>query len=209
MKEEIYRESGITGAVGFGEAPALVVVDLQTAFTDPACPLGTDLDDTVVATADLLETAREVDIPVFFSRCVYREDGRDGAVFVNKIPSTRELTPDSQWVEIDPRLNPTDGEVVIEKQQPSAFFNTGLHTMLTHERVDTVVVTGATTSGCVRATVVDACSHGYRPIVPVECVGDRAEDPHEANLFDIGSKYADLMDRSEVEQHLRRSASKE
>ena len=209
MKRDIYREAGITGAVGFGDAPALVVVDLQTAFTDPACPLGADLDDTVVATAELLETAREVGIPVFFSRCVYRDDSRDGAVFVNKIPSTGELTPDSRWVEIDPRLNPTDDEVVIKKQQPSAFFNTGLQTMLTHERVDTVVVTGATTSGCVRATVVDACSHGYRPIVPVECVGDRAEDPHEANLFDMGSKYADLMERREVEQHLRRSASEE
>jgi nicotinamidase-related amidase len=209
MKEEIYREAGITGTVGFGKAPAIVVVDLQTAFTDTACPLGADLDDTVEATAELLETAREVEIPVFFSRCIYREDVRDGAVFAEKIPSTKELTPDSKWTEIDPRLKPADEEVVIEKQQPSSFFDTGLNTMLTYEGVDTVVVTGATTSGCVRATVVDACSHGYRPIVPVECVGDRAEDPHEANLFDIGAKYADLMDRGEVEQHIREAAGEQ
>jgi len=209
MKEEIYREAGITGTVGFGRAPAVVVVDLQTAFTDTACPLGADLDDTVKATAELLATAREVGIPVFFSRCVYREDARDGAVFAEKIPSTAELTSDSKWIEIDPRLNPTDDEVLVEKQQPSAFFGTGLDTMLTHDGIDTVVVTGATTSGCVRATVVDACSHGYRPIVPVECVGDRAEEPHEANLFDIGSKYADLMNRREVKQHIREVAGNE
>jgi len=209
MKEEIYREAGITGTLGFGRAPAVVVVDLQTAFTDTACPLGTDLDDTVKATAELLETAREAGVPVFFSRCIYREDARDGAVFAEKIPSTVELTSDSEWIEIDPRLKPTDEEVLIEKQQPSAFFGTGLNTMLTHEGIDTAVVTGATTSGCVRATVVDACSHGYRPIVPVECVGDRAEEPHEANLFDIGSKYADLMHRREVEQHIREVAGNE
>jgi nicotinamidase-related amidase len=206
MKERIYEEAGITGAVGFGDAPAVVVVDLQTAFTDPACQLGADLDDTVEATADLLAVAREAEVPVVFTRCVYREDRRDGAVFAEKIPSTGELTPGSEWVELDPRLAASDDAVVIEKQQPSAFFETGLDTMLTYEGIDTVVVTGATTSGCVRATVVDACSHGYRPIVPIQCVGDRAEDPHEANLFDMGSKYADLLDRQEVEQRLRDAA---
>jgi nicotinamidase-related amidase len=203
MTERIYEDAGISGSVGFGEAPAVVVVDLQTAFTDPACPLGADLDDTVEATAELLRVARETAVPVFFTRCVYREDARDGAVFAEKIPSTTELTPESEWIELDPRLNPSEEAVVVEKQQPSAFFETGLDTMLTYEGVDTVVVTGATTSGCVRATVVDACSHGYRTVVPVECVGDRAEEPHEANLFDMGSKYADLMDRREVERRLR------
>lgn len=209
MKETIYEQAGITGTVGFGDSPAVIVVDLQTAFTDPAYPLGADLDDTVEATADLLSVAREANVPIFFSRCVYREDARDGAVFVEKIPSTKDLTPDSEWIELDPRLEPAAGDAVIDKQQPSAFFATGLDTMLTYEGVDTVVVTGATTSGCVRATVVDACSHGYRPIVPIECVGDRAEGPHEASLFDMEAKYADLLDRDEVERHLRASASEE
>jgi len=206
MKERIYEEAGITGDVGFGDSPAVVVVDLQTAFTDPACSLGADLDETVAATAGLLAVARAADVPVAFSRCVYREDGRDGGVFAEKIPSTGELTRDSEWVDLDPRLDPGADEVVVDKQQPSAFFGTELDTVLTYEGVDTVVVAGATTSGCVRATVVDACSHGYRPIIPIQCVGDRAEDPHEANLFDMGSKYADLLDREEVERHLRAAA---
>lgn len=202
-KEEIYEEAGITGEIGFGDSPGIVVVDLQTAFTDPECPLGADLDETVEANAELLAVAREEGVPIFFTRCVYREDARDGAVFAEKIPSTKELTRDSEWLEIDPRLDPSEDDHVVEKQQPSAFFDTELDTMLTYEGIDTAVVTGATTSGCVRATVTDAMSHGYRPIVPVECVGDRAEDPHEANLFDMGSKYADLMTLDEVEAALR------
>ena len=202
-KEDIYEDAGITGEIGFGDSPAIVVVDLQTAFTDPDCSLGADLDETVEANAELLSAAREHDVPVFFTRCVYRKDGRDGAVFAEKIPSTTELTPDSEWLAIDSRLNPTEDDHIIEKQQPSGFFQTELDTMLTYEGIDTVVVTGATTSGCVRATVVDAMSHGYRPIVPIDCVGDRAEDPHEANLFDIGSKYADLLDLGETIEELR------
>lgn len=204
-KDDVYEEAGIGGEIGFGESPAIVVVDLQTAFTDPECPLGSDLDGTVEANAELLGVAREHEIPIFFTRCVYREDARDGAVFAEKIPSTRELTRGSPWLEIDPRLNPTEEDHVVEKQQPSGFFETELDTMLTYEGVDTTVITGATTSGCVRATVVDACSHGYRPIVPVDCVGDRAEDPHEANLFDMGSKYADLMSHDDVTEAFRRS----
>lgn len=206
-KEEIYEESGITGDIGFGDTPAIVVIDLQTAFTDPECPLGSELDETVAANADLLETAREHEVPIYFTRCVYREDARDGAVFAEKIPSTAELTRDSEWLEIDPRLDPDERDHIVEKQQPSGFFNTELDTMLTYEGVDTTVITGATTSGCVRATVTDACSHGYRPIVPEECVGDRAEDPHEANLFDMDSKYADVMDLEEVKTALREIAN--
>lgn len=205
-KEEIYEEAGISGEIGFGESPAIVVVDLQTAFTDPECPLGADIDETVEANAELLETARECDVPIYFTRCVYREDARDGAVFAEKIPSTKELTRDSPWLEIDPRLNPTEDDHVVEKQQPSGFFETELDTMLTFEGVDTAVVTGATTSGCVRATVTDACSNGYRPIVPIDCVGDRAQEPHEANLFDMGSKYADLVDLDEAKRAIRETA---
>jgi maleamate amidohydrolase len=204
--DDIYEDAGITGEIGFGDSPAIIVVDLQTAFTDPACSLGSELDKTVEASAELLGVAREENIPVFFTQCVYRDDTRDGAVFAEKIPSTKELTRDSPWLEIDPRLAPTEDDHIIEKQQPSGFFKTELDTMLTYEGIDTAVVTGATTSGCVRATVVDACSHGYRPIVPVECVGDRAEDPHKANLFDMGSKYADLMHLDGTKTALRETS---
>ncbi len=201
-KEEIYEDSGITGEIGFGDSPAIVVIDLQTAFTDPECSLGSDLDETVEANAELLETAREHDVPIYFTRCVYRDDARDGAVFAEKIPSTAELTRDSKWLEIDPRLDPSGDDHIVEKQQPSGFFDTELDTMLTYEGIDTTVITGATTSGCVRATVTDACSHGYRPIVPEECVGDRAEGPHEANLFDMDSKYADVMALEDVKARI-------
>jgi nicotinamidase-related amidase len=188
--------------LGFGDTPAVLVVDLQRGFTDPASPLGSDQDDVVESSVRLAGVARANDVPVFLSRCVYREDLRDGAVFTEKVPTAEALAGDSEWAAIDPRFEISENDHVIDKQMPSAFFETGLDTMLTYEDIDTVVVAGATTSGCVRATVVDACSHGYRPMVPVECVGDRATEPHEANLFDMGSKYADVLSLADVEAEL-------
>jgi nicotinamidase-related amidase len=201
--EELYREAGIEGRVGFGESPAVIVVDLQRGFTDPACPLGSDLDAVVEDTSHLLTAAREAGVPVVFTRGVYRPDGRDGGPFAEKVPSVKRLTRDSKWTEIDPRLKPQDDEHVVDKQQPSGFFRTELDTMFTHRGIDTTIIAGATTSGCVRATVLDACMRGYRPIVPWECVGDRAPDPHEANLFDIDSKYGDVVDLEAVVRRLR------
>jgi nicotinamidase-related amidase len=196
--EAVYERAGMTNELGFGDTPAVVVVDLQRGFTDPDSPLGSPLDEVVEATARLVETAHDRGVPVYYTRCVYRSDLRDGGTFTEKVPTARELAHGSEWVPVDDRLPVTDADHVIDKQQPSAFFETELGTMLTYEGVDTVVIAGATTSGCVRATVVDACSHGYRPMVAVDCVGDRAEDPHEANLFDMGSKYADLLTLEEV-----------
>lgn len=203
-KEEIYEEAGIAQeTIGFGEHPAVIVVDLQLAFTDPEYALGSDLDEVVEATSQLVEAAHEKDVPAYYTRVVWREDFRDAAIFAIKAaPSDDGLVEGSPYLEIDPRLPTTELDHVIDKDQPSGFFNTELDTMLTFENVDTTIVAGATTSGCVRATVVDACSHGYRPIVPIECVGDRAEEPHEANLFDMGSKYADVVTLEETLAYL-------
>lgn len=203
-KEEVYRESGIgVESLEPGDSPAVVVVDLQTAFTDPDYALGSDLDETVEATARLVDAAHENDVPVFYTRVVWREDYRDGAVFAIKAaPSDDGLVEGSEYLEIDPRIDVVDEDHIIDKDQASAFFDTELDTMLTFENVDTTIVAGATTSGCVRATVVDACQHGYVPLVVEDCVGDRAREPHEANLFDMHSKYAEVVDLDEVLDYL-------
>ena len=122
--------------------------------------------------------------------------------WIEKGPKLETLREGSKWVEIDDRLATTDTDHVLNKRQASAFHETEIGSMLTAWEVDTVIVCGCTTSGCVRASVVDACSHGYRTIVPEECVGDRAQEPHDANLFDMNAKYADVRPVDEVERHL-------
>ena len=202
--EAVYESSGIgVESLEPGRSPAVVVVDLQTAFTDPEYALGSDLDETVEATARLVDAAHDHGVPVFYTRVVWREDYRDGAVFAIKAaPSDDGLVEGSEYLEIDPRLDVAPSDHVIDKDQASAFFETELATMLTFEGVDTTIVAGATTSGCVRASVVDACQHGYVPLVPEECVGDRARDPHEANLFDMHSKYAEVMSLDDVLEYV-------
>lgn len=199
MDEDLYEEAGMGNAVGFGERPAVVVVDVQRAFTDPASPLGMDVDDEVAAIASLLDDAAAAAVPIVTVRTEYTEGLEEAAYFAHKIESNDRLLSGSPGVELDERIARADAKVVV-KQQPSAFFGTELDTVLTYERVDTVVVTGLTTSGCIRATVVDACSHGYRVVVPEECVGDRLAEPHEANLFDMRSKYADVLPVAEVRE---------
>ncbi|MFC7216116.1 isochorismatase family protein [Saliphagus sp. GCM10025334] len=201
--EDAYQRAGFTEDIGFGDRPAVVVVDLQTAFTDPSCPLGSNLDTEVAETETLVRAARRARLPVFFTITKYRDDLRDGGPFAEKISSADALCEGSGWTDIDPRLSVMDEDMVIDKRQPSAFFETKLDSVLTHEGVDTVVVAGATTSGCVRATVVDACSNGYRTIVAKDCVGDRATEPHEANLFDMDAKYADVLSLDAVTDALR------
>lgn len=175
-----------------GQRPALILVDLVRGFTDPACPLGTDCPDVIAANQALLEHFRRNQLPVFFTTVVFSQP-EQGRVFRQRIPALELLTPDSHWVQIDARLEPIDGEVVIEKQGASAFFGTVLAELLQQAGADAVVVTGLTTSGCVRATVVDAMQHDYPVQVPLEAVGDRNPDAHQANLFDLHAKYADVI----------------
>ena len=190
-------------AAGVGERPAVVVVDLLRGFTDPACPLGAEMDDVVAATRALLDAARAAAVPVIFTTVVYDEaNERAATVFLRKVPALRVLRPGSEWIEVDPRLGRRDGEPVLAKAFASAFFGTPLAAMLAGH--DSLVVCGASTSGCVRATVVDALQHNLAPIVPRECVGDRWPAAHDASLFDIEKKYGDVMAAGDVVEILRR-----
>jgi nicotinamidase-related amidase len=201
--------SGLAHRFGFGERPALVVVDMIEGFTSPESPLGADVPDTVAAIAELLDAARGSDTPVFYSTCIWRPEAECGLVWSEKIPSQRILEDDTKWVEVDDRLEPRSGEQVLVKHYPSCFFGTDLAEQLRAAKVDTVIVTGMTTSGCVRASVVDSTSSGFRTIVPREAVADRAEIPHLASLFDMEAKYADVMSVQEVVEALAARAPQE
>ena len=197
------RREGFHGRAGFGRKPALVVVDVNRGFTDPASPLVCDLEGVVAAIRRLLDEARRAGIPIVFTTVSYTEgDKRTAAAFIDKVPALLTLEAGSRWVEIDPRIAPQAGELVVNKLFASAFFGTALSSFLAANGCDSLIVTGASTSGCVRATAVDALQHGYRPIVPREAVGDRNPDAHAANLFDLDAKYADVVSLAEVIEHL-------
>jgi maleamate amidohydrolase len=196
---DIYRRQGFAQPVGIGAAPALVIVDFVLGFTDPAQFGGGNIGAAIAETVRLLGFARACGLPVAHTRVVYADDGSDAGAFARKAPGLLRLTESLPLSQIVPELAPAPGEFVIRKRQASAFFGTELAGWLAFRRVDTLLVAGCTTSGCVRATVVDACSHNLRTIVVTDCVGDRALAPHQANLFDMGQKYADLMTRAEVE----------
>jgi nicotinamidase-related amidase len=199
---------GFGGRSGAGARPALVVVDLLNGFTDPESPLWCDADVAVAATARLLAAARAAGAPVAFTTVQYDEAGaRVARAFLEKVPALRVLTPGTHWPAVDERIAPRAGEAVLPKLFASAFFGTPLQAMLAAAGADTVVVTGASTSGCVRATVVDALQHGYRVVVPREAVADRQAGPHEAALFDIDAKYGDVVSVEEAEALLGRSST--
>ncbi len=195
----IYQQQGFAQTLGIGKAPAVLVIDFVVGFTDPAHFGGGNIRPAIARTVGLLALARRLGWPVAHTRVVYADDGSDAGVFTNKVPPLLGLTETSPLSQIVPDVAPQKGELVIRKRQASAFFESGLSGWLAFRRVDTVLVAGCTTSGCVRATVVDACAHEFRPVVVTDCVGDRAMGPHEANLFDMGQKYADLMDLAAIE----------
>jgi maleamate amidohydrolase len=188
------RHDGFHGTLELGRRPALIVVDVNRGFTDPASPLVCDLDGVVAAIRRVLDVARAARMPVVFTTVSYDEgDKQTAAAFINKIPALLTLEAGTRWVEIDPRIAPREDEPVLNKLFASAFFGTALSSFLTANGCDSLIVTGASTSGCVRATVVDAIQHGYRPIVPREAVGDRNPDAHAANLYDVETKYGDVV----------------
>lgn len=190
---------------GLGQRPALVLVDVINGFTDPSCPLGSDADGVVAACERLLQAFRAQHLPVFFTTVIYHEE-QQASVFRARIPALNVLQAGSHWVEIDPRVAPVAGEEVIEKQWASGFFKTSLDARLTAAGADSLVVTGLTTSGCVRATAVDGLQFNYPVVVPREAVGDRNELAHEANLFDMNAKYVDVVTVQHVLRHLKELA---
>jgi maleamate amidohydrolase len=190
---EIYERARLGQSVTLGARPAVLVVDFSRGFTDPESTMGSDLTWEVEATSRLLGAAREREIPVIFTTIGFEPNLRDGALWLEKAPGLGELIIGGKWVEIDPRLERREEETVILKKGASAFFGTNLPSILVSQGVDTIVLCGATTSGCIRATAIDLLQYGYPTLVPRECVGDRAQEPHETNLVDIQAKYADVV----------------
>lgn len=200
---EDYARAGFRSRLGFGERPAVIVVDVCMAYLDRSSPLYAGVEETVEAAAAVVEAARSAAVPVVFTRVVYQPGGIDGGLFYRKIPSLRLFDQGSPYGEFPESLRPTGDEVVVSKQYASAFFGTSLAATLNAWGVDTTVITGLTTSGCVRATALDALQNGFIPVVVREAVGDRDRRPHESNLFDLENKYADVVGIEEVLAHLR------
>jgi maleamate amidohydrolase len=199
----LYRERGIGSAVGFGSRPAILVVDMTKAFTNPFHRVGAEMTTTVEAIARLLAVARRHQVRIFFTTLAFEQDEQDSGVWGEKIPALRDLLlSDPAAVQIDERIAPMPGETIINKKRPSAFFGTPLLPLLIAARIDTIILTGCSTSGCIRATAIDAVSYGFRVILPEECVADRAKEPHYANLFDIQAKYGDVVSLEKVTKYL-------
>lgn len=190
---EVYAKAGLGQAVTLGEHPAVLVIDFSCGFTDPECPLGSDLSSQVEATRRLLDAAREKGLPIVFTTIAFEPSLKDGGLWMQKVPALGALQLGGVWAEIDPRLDRREDETVIVKKGASGFFGTNLASVLVSQGIDSVILCGATTSGCIRATAIDLLQYGWPSIVPRECVGDRAQAPHEANLFDIQAKYADVV----------------
>jgi nicotinamidase-related amidase len=199
---EVYARAGLGQSMTMGERPCVLVVDFSCGFTDPECPLGSELESEVLATKRLLDLARAKGLPVVFTTIGFEPSLKDGGLWVQKAPSLAALKLGGRWVEIDPRLEPREDETVILKKGASGFFGTNLASVLISQRVDSVILCGATTSGCIRATAIDLLQYGWPTMVPRECVGDRAQAPHEANLFDIQAKYADVVSLGEAIAYL-------
>jgi maleamate amidohydrolase len=201
---DVYAERGFGQRQGAGRRPALVVIDLNYAFTDPESPLHCETDAAVGATARLLEAARAGGAPVAFTTLEYDEGAkRVAAAFIAKMPALTLMAPGSRWARVDERIAPRADEPVLLKLFASAFFGTALQSMLTAAGCDTLVIAGASTSGCVRATAVDAVQHGLRVMVPRAAVADRAAAAHEASLLDIDAKYGDVVALDEAIAVLR------
>ena len=185
-----------------GNRPALVLVDLVNGFTDPACPLGGNYPDVVAANVELLAAFRAASLPIFFTTVVYHTENQ-ARVFRDRVPALDVLTPDSEWVKINAELKRRSDEPIIEKQWASGFFKTDLKTQIVKTHADSLIITGLTTSGCVRATALDGLQHDYKVFIPAGAVGDRNSDAHTANLFDLHAKYADVVSVQDVTDHIK------
>lgn len=195
---EDYRQAGFSNRLGFGDHPALVVVDFCQAYLDPDSPLYAGVEDARESCIRLLAAARSAQIPVLHTRVEFQPGGADGGIFFRKVAALECFVRSNPLGEYGEGLEPADDEVVVVKQYASGFFGTSLASTLTSLGVDTLIITGVSTSGCVRATALDACQHGFVPIVVRDACGDRDQRVHEANLFDLDAKYADVVSEQEV-----------
>ncbi|ANY07861.1 isochorismatase family protein [Pseudonocardia sp. HH130630-07] len=201
-----YDTAGFGAPGRRGTRPAVVVVDLSAGFTDPAYPTGSDLSAVVTATGELVAAARAIGAPVVWTTIAYTPAELDTLPWLVKAPGMRGLVEGSPAVALDDRLDVRPVDHLVVKKGASAFFDTGLATLLRASGVDTVLLCGATTSGCIRASAVDAVQSGFGVLVARDCVGDRAAGPHAANLFDIAAKYGDVLGRDEALGYLEEIA---
>jgi len=201
---DFFKERGFGLTMGFGERPALLVIDLVKAFTDSTRMLGANLDSQIAVTQPLLSIVHERTIPAFFSTVRYDDaDLRDAGIWALKQKGCVTLRADSDGHEIDPRLEFCEKDSLLLKKYASCFFGTDLIARLNSRRIDTLVIVGCTTSGCVRATAVDAVQNGFRPMVVREGVGNRSLAAHEQSLFDLNAKYADVVSLEQTAEYLR------
>lgn len=210
MSEELtenYR-GAFDGSLGFGKAPALILVDFVEAYFAKDSPLYAGVEDELASALRIRDVARSAGVPVIYTHVVYQEGGADGGVFYRKVPALEVFVSGNPLGDWPDSLEPADNELVVSKQYPSAFFGTTLAATLTASEIDTLIITGVTTSGCVRATCVDAMSYGFAPMVVADACGDRHVEPHEANLFDMNAKYADVVNEATVVTYLDGLASK-
>ncbi len=207
--QQNYARGGFGKRLGFGRRPALLVIDFVRAYLVKDSPLYAGVEAARAACAALLAAARDARIPIVHTNVVYQPGGRDGGVFFRKVPalSCFEAGARPDLAAFAEGLEPLPGETVVSKQYASAFFGTSLASTLTALGIDTVLIAGLSTSGCVRASAVDCCQHGFIPVVVAEAVGDRAAGPHEANLFDIQAKYGDVVGLEEVRGWLAQVAT--
>jgi maleamate amidohydrolase len=205
IDEGVYKQQGF-GASMEPKAPyGLLIVDFVNGFADPGSFGGGNIGPAIECTRGLLAEARARQWPIAHTRIVYQDDGADANIFTLKVPTLLALHEDSPGSQIVAQLQPQAGELVVRKTNPSGFFGTHLASWLANRGVQTLLVAGCTTSGCVRASVVDAMCHGFRPLVVTDCVGDRSLPAHEANLFDMDQKYATLMTRDAALEATTRS----
>ncbi len=193
------------GRLGFGKKSALVVIDLLQGYTIKGSPLyAPGVVKCVKEMPELLKLARQKGMPVIHTQVRYNPGTfEDGGVWIKKAPVLKDLVEGNRYAKFCKGVEPAKGELVITKNYASCFFGTSLAATLTAMGVDTLIITGCTTSGCIRASAVDAVQHGFRPIVVRECVGDRHDGPHEANLFDINAKYGDVISKAEAMKYLK------
>jgi len=202
--EEFFKARGFGLKMGFGNSPALLIIDLVKAFTDASRPLGANLDAQIGVTQKLLDVAHERKLPVIFSTVRYDDaDIRDAGIWTLKQKGSIDLAKDSNGHEIDERLDVQKSDSILLKKYASCFFGTDLVPRLMSRGVDTLIMTGCTTSGCVRATAVDSLQNGFRPMVVREGVGDRSQAAHDQSLFDLNAKYADVVSVDETLQYLQ------
>ena len=197
-----YRQAGFNNRLGFGARPALVVIDFCQAYLDPESPLYAGVEDALASCRRVLAAARAAAIPVLHTRVEFQPGGADGGIFFRKVGALQCFVRGNPLGTYGEGLAPADGEVVVVKQYASGFFGTSMASTLTAMGVDTLIHTGVSTSGCVRATALDACQHGFIPVVVRDACGDRDPQIHESNLFDLDAKYADVVSEQEVLDYL-------